>query len=149
MGVDLVKTTQISHNTKYVVSLAFQYSLIMSHQGSHGSLKFSNTSLCTCHNLLTPEALHILTMSDASVLTSAGVKPLVDLNHCYRSCLLCQFSGAATPYGLHNSLCTLHLLCSDSSILRHKRNTQYGWLVRPYPTGTLTLQDASRLNLTL
>ena len=49
-------------------------------RGINGSLKFSNTSLCTCHNLLTPEALHILTKSDASVLTSVGVKPLVDLN---------------------------------------------------------------------
>ena len=26
-------------------------------RGINGSLKFSNTSLCTCHNLLTPEAL--------------------------------------------------------------------------------------------
>jgi hypothetical protein len=77
------------------VSLAFQHSPIVSHQGSNGPLKFSNTSLCTCHNLLTPEALHILTNTDASVLTSVGVKPLVDLNYCYRSCLLCQFSGAA------------------------------------------------------
>jgi hypothetical protein len=64
----------------YVVSPAFQYSLIMSHQGSHGSLKFLNTSICTCHNLLTPVALHILTNADASVLTSVGVKPLVDHN---------------------------------------------------------------------
>jgi hypothetical protein len=32
---------------------------------------------------------------------------------------------------------------------RHKRNTRYGRLVKPYPTGTCTLQDASRLNLTL
>ncbi|MEJ1472452.1 MAG: hypothetical protein RPU59_15525, partial [Candidatus Sedimenticola sp. (ex Thyasira tokunagai)] len=26
--------------------------------------------------------------------------------------------------------------------LRHKRNTQYGWVANPYPTGTFTLQDA-------
>ena len=25
---------------------------------------------------------------------------------------------------------------------RHRRNTRYGWLVRPYPTGTCTLQGA-------
>ena len=48
--------------------------------GINGSLKFSNASLCTCHNLLTPEALHILTKSNASVLASVGVKPLTDLN---------------------------------------------------------------------
>ncbi len=26
--------------------------------------------------------------------------------------------------------------------LRHRRNTRYGWLARPYPTRTFTLQDA-------
>ena len=47
------------------------------------------------------------------------------------------------PYGLHDSLCTLHLLCSpDFHPLRHKRNTRYGWLAKPFPTGTYTLQDA-------
>ncbi len=59
------------------VSLAFQLSSLISHKGPDGSLKFSSASLCTCHNLLTPEILHILTMSDASVLTSVDVKPLV------------------------------------------------------------------------
>jgi len=27
--------------------------------------------------------------------------------------------------------------------LRHRRNTRYGWLVKPCPTGTYTLKDAS------
>ena len=27
--------------------------------------------------------------------------------------------------------------------LRHRRNTRYGWVANPYPTGTCTLQDAS------
>jgi len=66
--------------------------------------------------------------------------------------------GLRNPYGLYISLCTLHLYClgfREKNIyifflaFRHKRNTRYGWLVRPYPTGTCTLQDASRLNLTL
>jgi len=26
--------------------------------------------------------------------------------------------------------------------LRHRRNTRYGWVANPYPTGTCTLQDA-------
>ena len=26
---------------------------------------------------------------------------------------------------------------------RHRRNTRYGWLARPYPTGTFTLQDST------
>ena len=29
--------------------------------------------------------------------------------------------------------------------LRQRRNTRYGWLVKPYPTGTCTLQDALSL----
>ena len=27
-------------------------------------------------------------------------------------------------------------------MLRHRRNTRYGWVANPYPTGTFTLQDA-------
>ena len=30
--------------------------------------------------------------------------------------------------------------------LRQRRNTRYGWLVKPYPTGTCTLQDALFFN---
>ena len=132
------------------VSLAFQFSLIISRKGSNGSLKFSNTSLCTCHNLLTPEALHTLTKSDASVLTSVGVKPLVDLNFPFEAVCYASSQELRTPYGLYISLCTLHLFCSSSKdSFRHRRNTRYGWLVKPCPTGTCTLQDASRLNLTL
>ena len=29
--------------------------------------------------------------------------------------------------------------------LRAMRKTRYGWLAKPYPTGTYTLQDASSL----
>ena len=57
------------------------------------------------------------------------------------------------PCGLRTSLCTLHLFCSQRGmccmhwkthypLLRHRRNTRYGWVVRPYPTGTFTLQGA-------
>ena len=108
-----------------------------------------NTSLCTCHNLLTPGALHTLTKTDASVLTSVGVKPLVDPNLHFEAVCYASSQELRIPYGLHNSLCTLHLFCSGFYTLRHRRNTRYGWLVKPYPTGTFTLQDASRLNLTL
>ena len=81
--------------------------------GLSGSLKFSNTSLCTCHNLLTPEALPILTKTDAAVLTSVGVKPLVDLNLHFEAVCYASSQELRTPYGLHNSLCTLHLFCSE------------------------------------
>ena len=53
------------------------------------------------------------------------------------------FRNCGIPYGLHVSLSTLHPFCSrEFHPLRHRRKTRYGWLVRPYPTGTLTLQDA-------
>ena len=46
------------------------------------------------------------------------------------------------PYGLQDSLCTLTLYFRSSvTQLLNKINTRYGWLVRPYPTGTFTLQD--------
>jgi hypothetical protein len=32
--------------------------------------------------------------------------------------------------------------------LLHTRNTRYGWLVRPYPAGTCTLQESVKLRLT-
>jgi hypothetical protein len=62
------------------VSLALQFPSFVSSQGLNGSPKFLYASLCTCHSLMTPEALHILTMADASVLTSVCVKTLVNLN---------------------------------------------------------------------
>ncbi len=53
------------------------------------------------------------------------------------------FRKCGFPYGLHNSLYTLHLFCSlEFHQLRHKCNTRYGWLVKPFPAGTFTLQDA-------
>ena len=62
------------------VSLAIQSPSIISCQGLNGAPKFLYASLCTCHSLMTPEILHTLTITDASVLTSVYVKTLVDLN---------------------------------------------------------------------
>jgi len=68
-----------------------------------------------------------------------------------------RFGECGLPCGPQDSLCTLRMHCSaiqrvaqsfpllrESCIdlfdfLRCIRNTRYGWLVRPYPTGTLTL----------
>ena len=44
------------------------------------------------------------------------------------------------PCGLRGALCTLPLLRSAFHLL-HRCNTRYGWLVRPYPVGTSTLQE--------
>ena len=75
------------------------------------------------------------------------------------------FGNHGVPYGLHDSLCTLREVCSmmivrrqESSVsgfplpclkdlhtlslhVRRSRNTRYGWVASPYPTGTFTLQD--------
>jgi hypothetical protein len=136
------------------VSLAFQFSSLISHKGSDGSLKFSTASLCTCHNLLTPETLHILTMSDASVLTSVDVKPLVE-----SQLLLSKLSAMPVLRSCKlPTACTIlcvrfthfvHLWKFIKLRFRRGRNTRYGWVVSPFPTGSFTLQDASRLNLTL
>jgi len=53
-----------------------------------------------------------------------------------------HFRGRGSPYGLQDSLSTLHLSCSSqSSRLRHRRKTRYGWVANPYPARTFTLQD--------
>ena len=51
-----------------------------------------------------------------------------------------DFRECGLPYGLCGSLCTLQLFRSVVNLL-HNCNTRYGRLVRPYPTGTSTLQE--------
>jgi len=48
-----------------------------------------------------------------------------------------------------DALCTLHPCCSrwlqcpyQRVAIRQRRNTRYGWMVSPYPTGTCTRQEA-------
>ena len=65
----------------------------------------------------------------------------------FRGCTRPQ-GGAGLPYGLHGSLCTLQTfrsVCLTTLLLRIC-NTRYGWLVRPYPAGTRTLQEAPSLS---
>jgi len=38
--------------------------------------------------------------------------------------------------------------CKFRCCLLHTRNTRYGWLVKPYPAGTCTLQESVKLRLT-
>ncbi len=73
--------------------------------------KFLGIPLLACHSLWTPEALHILTISDASVLTSVYVKTLVNLNLHFEAVPTLRVYGY--PYGLQDSLCTLRLVCSQ------------------------------------
>ena len=128
------------------VSLAIQSPSVVSCQGLNGPPKFLYASLCTCHSLMTPEILHILTHADASVLTSVYVKTLVDLDlhfeavPTFRSC---ELPTACTILCVRFTL-FVHLLKFKKKNLRFRRgrNTQYGWVVNPFPTGTLTLQNA-------
>lgn len=145
-------------------------SYLIAAQASDGPPKFLCASLHTCHGLRTPPVLHILAigqnvgsslsslfltgfpsvpqyphlilpLTDGLVLPSVHVKTLGDRNKLISK--LCQlFRERDLPCGLHDSLCTLHLLCSPVSRLRRRRNTRYGWMADPYPAGTFTLQDA-------
>jgi len=90
--------------------------------------------------LITPPALHSLTIAAASVSHSVRVKTLCDWIVHFEARY--TFTVRDDPYGLQVSLCTLTLYSrSPVTRLLNKINTRYGWLVRPYPTGTFTLQD--------
>ena len=76
-----------------------------------GPPKFFDTSLPACHGLRTPADLHILAITDALVLPSVNVKTLGVRNKLI-SKLYQHFRERGLPYGLQDSLCTLHLSCS-------------------------------------
>ena len=107
-----------------------------------GLPKFLRASLPACHGLMTPADLIILAISDDVVLPSGPLKPSASattpLSKLYQ-----HFRERGSPYGLQDSLSTLHLSCSPQpSRLRHRSKTRYGWVANPFPTGTFTLQDA-------
>jgi len=107
-----------------------------------GLPKFLYASLHACHSFcqlrqpFTPSPL-----SGALVLPSVGVKTLGDWNIISK---LYQLSGSADSPTAYMILC-VRFVCFvrwEFHPLRHRRNTRYGWLAKPYPTGTFTLQDA-------
>jgi DDE superfamily endonuclease len=54
-----------------------------------------------------------------------------------------HFRERGLPYGLQDALSTLSPSCSPSfRRLRQGPKTRYGWVASPFPTGTLTLQEA-------
>ena len=113
-----------------------------------------NTSLYTCHGLITPLTRHNQTSTAVLHGLRWRYKPRQsDLKFIGA---IPALQGHDSPYGLYDSLCTLHQYCSRDavltaekqsliSLLRQWRNTRYRWLVKPYLTGTCTLQDASSL----
>ena len=81
--------------------------------GSQSGLpEFYVSSLPACHGLMTPADLHILALSDDLVLPSVCVKTLGVRNKFF-SKLYQHFREHDLPYGLQDSLCTLHLFCSS------------------------------------
>src|SRR6266571_6963732 len=59
-----------------------------------------------------------------------------------------HFRVRGHPYGLQDTLSTLRPSCSSCvrPRLRHGRKTRYGWVARPYPTRTFTLQETPSLS---
>jgi len=106
------------------------------HATAYGELRRSFTSL---HSRVASALVRAL-LTDALVLASACVKTLADREMHFGA--ISTFRGHGAPYGLHDALCTLRLSCSPTfHQLRHRRNTRYGWVASPYPTGTCTPQD--------
>ena len=112
-----------------------------------------NTSLHTCHDLITPLTRHNLTKYGCFAWTSMALQTSSVRPNIYRSDT--STSGITTAPMAYMILCVRFtnivrvmqssLLKSITliSLLRQRRNTRYRWLVKPYLTGTYTLQDAS------
>ena len=110
-----------------------------------GLPEFSDASLPACHGLWTPADLHILALSEASVLPSVYVKTLGVRNHSFRSCT--STSGRASPLRPTGfSVYASPVLFAALQRLRHGRKTRYGWVASPYPTGTFTPQETPSLS---
>jgi len=97
---------------------------------------------------MTPEILHTLTISDASVLTSVYVKTLVDPNLHFEAVPAlrsCELPTACTILCVRftHFVRLLKNVVSNSLRLRRKRNTRYGWVVSPFPTGSFTLSEGA------
>jgi len=110
-----------------------------------GPPKCFDVSLPACHSLRTPADLHILATARMLRVGFGGVKTLAIRNKRDFEAVP-AFRARGCPYGLQDSLCTLHLSCSATPCrLRHRRNTRYGWVASPCPAGTCTQQDTPSL----
>ncbi len=80
-------------------------------QESSGSPKFSMHLLYTCHGLITPPTPYSLALTTVSTWTSSTLQfSSIGRNFIFGAIPALQDYG--NPYGLCNSLCTLHLVCS-------------------------------------
>lgn len=76
-----------------------------------GLPKFLRASLPTCHGLWTPADLVILAITDDFVLPSGPLTPSASATTPI-SKLYQHFRERGLPYGLQDSLSTLHMSCS-------------------------------------
>src|SRR5215216_7445373 len=113
-----------------------------------GSPKFFDAPLHACHVLMTPAGLWNLTNTIPLRGLTRKRKRLPPASLTSLSGLYQTSGRCGLPYGLHGSLCTLQTFRSVrlSTLLLRICNTRYGWLVRPYPAGTCTLQEAPSLS---
>jgi hypothetical protein len=117
-------------------------------QESMGSPKFFDAPLHACHVLMTPAGLWNLT----NTIPSCGL--LVNVNDC-RLHLQALFGAVPDFREVRSPLrptwfpvyaSSLSFGSSISTLLLRTCNTRYGWLVRSYPAGTCTLQEAPSLS---
>ena len=81
------------------------------------------------------------------VLASGTLTPSPSASSQYRGCI--KLRGARTP--LRSTCFPVYASTGlfGFGLLSSSCNTRYGWLVRPYPAGTLTLQGDAKLSLAL
>jgi hypothetical protein len=110
-----------------------------------GPPKFSNASLPACHSLRTPADFHMLALTHVSCWLRDTLRPSPSTTHSFRSST--SFQGTRLPLRpAEFSVYASPVLFGYSFCLRHRRNTRYGWVASPYPTGTRTRQDAPSLS---
>ncbi len=130
------------------VRLSYLRRPLMGRSGVFGVSQVPETSLITCHSLRTPAAFHDLAVCGRFLWTSRPLKrsstaTILDFGAVpaiqgVRPPLWpVTFSVYASPV-LFATPCRL----ASTQALRHRRNTRYGWVATPCPTGTCTLQDA-------
>jgi hypothetical protein len=122
------------------------YTVVFHGQERLGPPKCFDASLPACHGLRTPADLPLLANPDGRVWPSGACKPSASASA--MSKLYQHFRGRGSPCGLQDTLSTLRPSCSPGSRprLRHGRQTRYGWVARPYPTGTCTLLETPSLS---
>ena len=106
----LLRADLTSKGSSFALLLAgLPYHILMEHLWIS---QVPDASLHTCHDLITPLTRHNLTITIALHGLRWRYKPRQSGPIVYRSDT--STSGTRIPYGLYDSLCTLHLYCSSS-----------------------------------